>query len=90
MMKQVKCMILKCILKCVISNCKPPQYFEFPETELSCRFIWFEKFHSTGRMMRLIAYHLFYSVLLFYFSSLAAVKTLKKHHYAPTRRHKKS
>ena len=40
----LKCMILKCILKCRINNVKPPQNFEFPETELSCRFTWFENF----------------------------------------------
>ena len=36
----IECMLMKCIN----NNCKPPQNFEFPETELSCRFIWFEKF----------------------------------------------
>ena len=40
----MKCMTLKCIWKCIIKNVKPPQNFEFPETELSCRFNWFEKF----------------------------------------------
>ena len=39
-----KYMILMCILKCIINNCKPPQSFEFSETELPCRFICFEKF----------------------------------------------
>ena len=39
-------MILKCISKCIINNFKPPQNFEFLESELSCRFIWFEKFHG--------------------------------------------
>ena len=34
----MKCVILKCVLKCIINNCKPPQNFEFPETELSVRF----------------------------------------------------
>ena len=24
--------------------CRPPQHFEFAETELPCRFIWLEKF----------------------------------------------
>ena len=40
----MKFVILKCIFKCIINNCKPPQNFEFLKTELSCRFIWFEKF----------------------------------------------
>ena len=34
----MKSMILKCVLKCIINNCKSPQNFEFPETELSVSF----------------------------------------------------
>ena len=40
----MKCMTLKCILKCITNNCKLPQNLDFPETEPSFRFIWFEKF----------------------------------------------
>ena len=36
-------MILRCILKCIIKNCKPPQSFDFTETKLLLKFIWFEK-----------------------------------------------
>ena len=40
----MKGMILKCIFKCISNNCKPPQNFDFRKTEMSFRFIWFEKF----------------------------------------------
>ena len=42
-MKLMKFMILRCILKCIIKNCKPPQSFDFTETKLLLKFIWFEK-----------------------------------------------
>ena len=57
-------MVLKCILKCVTSNCKPPQDFDFPETKLLFRFVWFEKsqyvYYSRWKKGSYIACHLFY------------------------------
>ena len=35
---------LEMYVKCIINNVKPPQTFEFSETELSGSFIWFERF----------------------------------------------
>ena len=40
----MKCMILRCILKCVSNKSKPAQNFDFSETELLFRFVLFEKF----------------------------------------------
>ena len=80
----MKCKILKCILNCIINNCKPHQNFECPETELSCRFTWFGHLVSMGLVvslnwrMWLIVYLLFYSVLLYYFSIAGSSKSIQK------------
>ena len=90
----MKCLIQKCILKCITNNCKPPQNFVFQKTELSFRFrfIWFEKFpygfaFSLDGRMELIACLLFYLVIKMevlrfcekpYQTWQTSVKTLKK------------
>ena len=39
----MKCMIQKCILKCVTNNCKPPQSSDFQKSEVSLSFVSSEK-----------------------------------------------
>ena len=78
------------ILKCIINTCKPPQNFEFLETELSYRFIWFEKFWSRSAgvydWLSIFCFILHYCFIFYGWP----VKTCKKHQYGPTRTHKNS
>ena len=86
---------LKVFLKCITNNCKPPQNFDFRETELSFRFIWFKKFpwvcYSCSRedgtycLSSILFSHKNGISSVDYFSKISyqtwptAVKTLKKH-----------
>ena len=56
------------VLKCTTNNCKPSQNFDYQKTELSLKFIWFEKFpcvwlFSLDERMEPIACLLFYLII---------------------------
>ena len=69
-MRLMKCMILTCLLKCIINNCKPPQSFEFPESLFGLKSIY--GFVSLAQLAQLA-----HSVLLFYSLWPIAVKHSK-------------
>ena len=97
-------MILKCVLKCITNNCKPPQNFEFQKTELSFRFFRLKSFHEFVTLVFWENGTYCLSSVLFghengsseYFCKKTyqawpkAVKTFKKHQNAPIRTYKKN
>ena len=102
----MKCMILKCILTSITNNCKPPQNLDFPETELSVRFICFGKFLWVCYFCSMGGWNIL-PVLCFTWSykwkfqpgiflqktisnMAGSCKNIKKHQNAPTRTQKKS
>ena len=72
----MKCLIWNCILKCITNNSKPPQNFDFQKTELSFRFILFEKF-SLGLLFLLCGKMEPIVCLLFYLIINMEVLSLK-------------
>ena len=55
----MKCIILKCILKCISSNCKSPQDVDFSEIELFFRFVVCLLFYFVIKMWELLAWEIF-------------------------------
>ena len=84
-------MIMRCILKCIVNNVKPPQNFEFPETELSLGLFGLKSFYGFVSLTQLedvtdcLSSILLFIIVLFF---MASIKTFKKHQYAPTRTQK--
>ena len=95
----MKCMILKCIFKCITSNCKPTKNFDFQKTKL----FGLKSFHGFAILDRCKDGTYCLSSVLFGHTNInsqyfcerlyqtwpAAVVTLKKHQTVPTRTHKK-
>ena len=90
-MRLMKSFILEHILNCLTNNCKPPQSFDFLETKVSFRFVWFGKFPwifcswwEDG------TYPLFYLVTKPISNMISSTRTFKKHQNASTRTYRKN